>query len=151
EGGERACATRDDRRPPPTPLPPAPPPPHALHPTRPVVRPMRPRPARTLRVKDNHNGASTGAEPLQKRRFAKRRALVLLRHTKALRADDGKLPATLEHEGRRRGKTRQQGGGSIEHRPSADIAGKGAIDHRAPGRGAADDRDQPAGVAELAR
>src|SRR5262245_59851477 len=55
----------------------------------------------------------------------------------------------LKHEGGGRGKSRQQGRGGIENRPSADVAAHRTVEHRL-GRGrAGQDGDEPAAGLEL--
>src|SRR6266480_5922422 len=56
----------------------------------------------------------------------------------------------LEDERWGRRKPRKQGRGSIEDRPSADIAAHAAVDHGLAGRGAAEHRHEPPALLELA-
>src|SRR6516165_3365000 len=56
----------------------------------------------------------------------------------------------LEHEGGRRGKSRQQGRGGIEDRPSADVVANRAVEYCLARGRAAQDGDEPAAGLELA-
>src|SRR5262245_53957257 len=55
----------------------------------------------------------------------------------------------LKHEGGGRGKSRQQGRGGIEDRPSADVAAHRTVEDRLARGGAGQDGDEPAAGLEL--